>query len=382
MTPETTDRSFGEVARDCAALAGLPEPANAPLADVLAAAIWHDQLGALVAAFAAGPPGDLAEADLALMARARDALAAVNARVEAACRDIRAALSAAGVDTRPSGAAPGHRQFDAFDLDIARADLAPALAELGQRGFSPARALSPGAVAALAATRDRLDLARDSDEMRLVLHWPPGPAARLPRRLRPDFPDFALAALPAPLWPLYAALHPVRARLEALTGRPLRPGAALVHSTVSLGTPPGLIAPLLEAADVAPGDRLLDIGCGDGRVVLAAARTFGCAALGIEANPVLAARGRARLETGPARGKARIETRLATPDDARDATVVFLFQPMHLAVTLAPAILDALPPGGRLVLHEQTAPDPRLAPDRSLPLFSDDGMTVAHLWRK
>lgn len=111
-------------------------------------------------------------------------------------------------------------------------------------------------------------------------------------------------------------------------------------------TPPEAIEHALDLAEVSPGCRLLDLGCGDGRVLEAAARR-GAFVTGYEASPEFAKEARSRLEhlDGP--------VRIIEADFHRaplDADVVFAF--------LSPATLfrlrgrlAALPPGTRIVTY-------------------------------
>ncbi|NIR35472.1 MAG: methyltransferase domain-containing protein, partial [Actinobacteria bacterium] len=55
-----------------------------------------------------------------------------------------------------------------------------------------------------------------------------------------------------------------------------------------LSTPASLLEPLLEVADPGPDDVVVDLGCGDGRLVVAAASAFGCRSVGVESSETLA----------------------------------------------------------------------------------------------
>ena len=71
-----------------------------------------------------------------------------------------------------------------------------------------------------------------------------------------------------------------------------RPGPARAQPDGELDvpyvtTPQNVVDAMLELAEVGPNDRLLDLGSGDGRIVITAARRFGTAGLGIEIDPTL-----------------------------------------------------------------------------------------------
>jgi SAM-dependent methyltransferase len=105
----------------------------------------------------------------------------------------------------------------------------------------------------------------------------------------------------------------------------------------------------LQLADVKPGDVLYDLGAGDGRVLLAAARDFGARAIGIEISPVhcLIAWLRARL-SGVGR-KVTIRWGSFYNADYSDADVVFAYMTMGQAARLRPHLESRLKPGARIV---------------------------------
>ena len=78
----------------------------------------------------------------------------------------------------------------------------------------------------------------------------------------------------------------------AATGQPRRTGQSVTTEANQGASTPEQIAAMLAALDLTPCDRLADIGCGDGRVVIAAVEQYGCTAVGIEIDPVSAAKAR------------------------------------------------------------------------------------------
>ena len=197
---------------------------------------------------------------------------------------------------------------------------------------------------------------------------------------RPTEGDWTMVQLPQPLWRAYSLVRPLRLVLERVGGRD--PHAAGLGPFLS--TPHSLIDPLFGLTRLGPDDTLLDIGCGDGRLTIAAADDVGCNAIGIEHDADLVERAR---DAATARGVAeRVTIRHgeARAADLSEVTVAFMFLPMDVVVDLVADTLDRLPVGARLIVHEQTPlPDsmsPR--PDSSHAVIAGDAVTVAHVWTR
>jgi len=116
-----------------------------------------------------------------------------------------------------------------------------------------------------------------------------------------------------------------------------------------LPTTPGRVRRALELARVQPGELVYDLGSGDGRVLITAARDFGARAVGIEISPLhcLVSRFLA-LANGL---NQRVSVRLGDfySADLRDADVVFAFMTSRQALRLQPTLPARLKPGARLV---------------------------------
>ncbi|MEL7209428.1 MAG: class I SAM-dependent methyltransferase, partial [Actinomycetota bacterium] len=122
-----------------------------------------------------------------------------------------------------------------------------------------------------------------------------------------------------------------------------------------LGTPDALVRPLLARADPQAGERVVDLGCGDGRILIEAAATFGCRGRGIETDPRLVAIARSRVEAAGLADRVEIVEADAAEADFADADVVFLFLPVAAAAALTRSLLDRIEPGTRILAHEQLA---------------------------
>lgn len=116
-------------------------------------------------------------------------------------------------------------------------------------------------------------------------------------------------------------------------------------------TPHEVVAAMLKVAKVRKSDVLYDLGSGDGRIVIAAAKTRGTRGTGIDLDPV-------RIEESKAAARkagvtSRVEFRQADlfETDLRDASVVTLYLLPTLNVRLRPKLYSELKPGSRVVSH-------------------------------
>ena len=108
---------------------------------------------------------------------------------------------------------------------------------------------------------------------------------------------------------------------------------------------------MLELAKVGPSDTVFDLGCGDGRIVIEAARRYGARGVCVDLDPQRIAEARANAaEAGVAdRIRFRQEDLLAT--DLAGATVVTLFLSLDMNVRVRPRLRRELASGARVVSH-------------------------------
>ena len=116
-------------------------------------------------------------------------------------------------------------------------------------------------------------------------------------------------------------------------------------------TPMQVVDGMLAVARVTKSDRLYDLGSGDGRIVIAAAKRFGTRGIGIDIDPQRIKESRRNADTA---GVSRlVEFREADlfQTDLRDASVVTLYLLPRLNVKLRPKLFAELRPGSRVVSH-------------------------------
>jgi SAM-dependent methyltransferase len=116
-------------------------------------------------------------------------------------------------------------------------------------------------------------------------------------------------------------------------------------------TPRELIPLILEMAGVDERDLVYDLGSGDGRIVIAAARDYGARGVGIEINARLIDRARENARATGMHGRVRFVHESLYETDVSPATVVVLYLLPEANLVLRPKLLRELRPGTRIVSH-------------------------------
>ena len=116
-------------------------------------------------------------------------------------------------------------------------------------------------------------------------------------------------------------------------------------------TPMPVVRAMLELADVGPHDVVYDLGSGDGRVPITAAKEFGARGVGIELDPALVMRGQANARKASVEDKVEFRLGDMYAADVRPATVVILFLHPKPNLKLRPKLRADLQPGSRVVSY-------------------------------
>lgn len=106
---------------------------------------------------------------------------------------------------------------------------------------------------------------------------------------------------------------------------------------------------MLNLARVTSADVVYDLGCGDGRIVIAAARNFGARGVGIDFDPARIAEAKENARRAGVEKLVRFERRDFFATDIREATVVTLFLLPDVNLRLRPKLMRELKPGTRVV---------------------------------
>jgi len=138
-------------------------------------------------------------------------------------------------------------------------------------------------------------------------------------------------------------------------------------------TPDEVVQRMLRMAQVTPNDYVVDLGAGDGKIAIAAAKTMGARSLGIEYNPDMAKHAQRNVEKAGVQARAKVVQGDIFASDFTTATVVTMYLLPALNMKLRPQIL-AMRPGTRVVSHSFNMED--WEPDET---SSMDGRR-AYLW--
>jgi len=116
-----------------------------------------------------------------------------------------------------------------------------------------------------------------------------------------------------------------------------------------LVTPPEVVEQMLKLARVGPADVVYDLGSGDGRLVIAAARDFRARGVGVEIDPKLVAQSREYARRAGVEARATFHEQDLFQADLSAATVVTLYLTREVNLRLRPKLERELAPGTRVV---------------------------------
>ena len=117
-------------------------------------------------------------------------------------------------------------------------------------------------------------------------------------------------------------------------------------------TPPETVDEMLRMAKIKKGDVLYDLGSGDGRIPIAAAKQYGIRAVGIEIDPKLVTEAEEKAQQANVPALVRFRNEDMFRVDVSEATIVTLYLSEKLNVLLRPKLLRELRPGSRILSHD------------------------------
>jgi SAM-dependent methyltransferase len=172
-------------------------------------------------------------------------------------------------------------------------------------------------------------------------------------------------------WPLAAAC--VSAQPPPPPPAPAQT-APRTPDVIFVPTPSEVVKGMLELAKVTKDDLVIDLGCGDGGIVVAAARDFGARSIGVDIDPQRVREARANVEQAKVGERARIIEGDLFEQDLKAATVVTLYLLPRLNEKLKPRLWRDLKVGSRVVSNSFDMGDWK--PDQTIDV---EGRTV-YLW--
>lgn len=117
-------------------------------------------------------------------------------------------------------------------------------------------------------------------------------------------------------------------------------------------TPMNVVDAMLTLAKVGPADFVIDLGSGDGRIVIAAAKNFGARGFGVDLDGALVSQARREAERQGVKDRVEFHTRNLFITDIANATVLTSYLFPQVNIELRPRIFGELRPGTRVVSHE------------------------------
>lgn len=143
----------------------------------------------------------------------------------------------------------------------------------------------------------------------------------------------------------------------AQTAKPYEPQVGQQGKDVIwVPTPDEIVERMLRMAQVTPNDYVIDLGAGDGKIAIMAAKKFGAKSLGIEYNPDFAKFAQDNVVKAGVADKARVQQGDIFATDFKSATVLTMYLLPALNLKLRPTILT-MKPGTRIVSHSFTMDD-------------------------
>jgi len=142
------------------------------------------------------------------------------------------------------------------------------------------------------------------------------------------------------------AAVPAAAQAQAQKAAPRTPDVIFVP------TPHEVVEDMLRLVDVKKGDVLYDLGSGDGRIPIAAAKMYGVRAVGIDIDPARIAEAQDNAKKAGVTHLVEFRQADLFQSDFREATVVTLYLLPELNVKLRPRLWAELKPGTRIVSHQ------------------------------
>jgi len=147
-----------------------------------------------------------------------------------------------------------------------------------------------------------------------------------------------------------------------------------------VATPMPVVKAMLDLAGVTKDDLVYDLGSGDGRIVITAAKEYGARAVGFEIEPALVAQSRINIHEARVAHLAEIREEDFVKVDFSPATVITMYLLQESNLFIRPVLRSQLRPGARIVSHQFDMDDWEQDDDREIVAKNGDRYTI-YLWR-
>lgn len=143
-------------------------------------------------------------------------------------------------------------------------------------------------------------------------------------------------------------------------------------------SPEHVVTEIIRLARLTPGDVVYDLGCGDGRIVIAAVRNTGVRGACVDIDPERIAESRENARRAGVSDRIEFLTQDLFETDIRRATVVTLFLWPEINLKLRPKLLRELEPGSRVISYMHDMGD--WQPHETVPVHSGRRATAVYRW--
>jgi len=156
------------------------------------------------------------------------------------------------------------------------------------------------------------------------------------------------------------------------------PPSRPVANAPFITTPRDVVDKMVELASLSEDDLLYDLGCGDGRIAIAAAKKHGCRAVGYDIDPERVNESRQNVKDNGVEDLVTIEEADVFTLDLSPANRITMYLLPMMLVKLVPQ-LEQLPPGSRILSHDFTIEG--ITPNEVVEMKSEDGRThTINVW--
>ncbi|HET9855582.1 MAG TPA: methyltransferase domain-containing protein [Methylomirabilota bacterium] len=157
------------------------------------------------------------------------------------------------------------------------------------------------------------------------------------------------------------------------------PAAPVKLDVIFVATDLTIVNAMLSLASVTRDDVVYDLGCGDGRIVIAAAKEFGARGVGVDLDPQRIREAQANAVRAGVADRATFRVQDIFDTDIQPATVVTLFLSPELNARLRPKLTSQLKPGSRIVSHRYGIGD--WVPEKTRTVMVSETRNHIFLWR-